>query len=40
MTKINFRIGELQISPTQTVPWHYHGNVQDDLGGLIKDKGA
>lgn len=24
-----FRIGELQISPTQQVPWHYHDNVQD-----------
>ncbi|MEP7219708.1 MAG: cupin domain-containing protein [Bacteroidota bacterium] len=24
-----FRISELQISPAQSVPWHYHGNVQD-----------
>ena len=24
-----FRISELQISPTQTVPWHFHNNVQD-----------
>jgi quercetin dioxygenase-like cupin family protein len=24
-----FRINELQISPTQSVPWHYHTNVQD-----------
>ena len=24
-----FRISELQISPTQTVPWHCHNNVQD-----------
>jgi mannose-6-phosphate isomerase-like protein (cupin superfamily) len=24
-----FRIAELQISPTQEVPWHYHTNVQD-----------
>ena len=24
-----FRITELQISPTQTVPWHYHSKVQD-----------
>jgi quercetin dioxygenase-like cupin family protein len=24
-----FRITELQLSPTQTVPWHYHNNVQD-----------
>ena len=25
----DFRISELQISPTQKVPWHYHNNVQD-----------
>ncbi|HZE72897.1 MAG TPA: cupin domain-containing protein [Pyrinomonadaceae bacterium] len=24
-----FRISELQISPTQRVPWHCHSNVQD-----------
>ena len=24
-----FRISELQISPTQRVPWHYHTNVAD-----------
>jgi mannose-6-phosphate isomerase-like protein (cupin superfamily) len=24
-----FRISELQISPTQKVPWHYHNYVQD-----------
>lgn len=24
-----FRINELQISPRQKVPWHYHSNVQD-----------
>lgn len=24
-----FRVSELQISPTQKVPWHYHNNVQD-----------
>jgi len=24
-----FRISELQISPTQTVPWHYHSHVRD-----------
>jgi mannose-6-phosphate isomerase-like protein (cupin superfamily) len=24
-----FRITELQISPKQKVPWHYHSNVQD-----------
>jgi len=34
-----FRIAELQISPTQTVPWHYHSNVQDTfyvLSGTIR----
>jgi quercetin dioxygenase-like cupin family protein len=24
-----FRVAELQISPTQSVPWHFHNNVQD-----------
>ena len=24
-----FRISELQLSPTQRVPWHHHSNVQD-----------
>ena len=24
-----FRISELQLSPTQTVPWHFHTNVSD-----------
>ena len=24
-----FRITELQLSPTQKVPWHYHNNVAD-----------
>lgn len=24
-----FRINELQISPTQKVPWHYHTNITD-----------
>jgi quercetin dioxygenase-like cupin family protein len=24
-----FRISEIQISPIQKVPWHYHNNVQD-----------
>jgi quercetin dioxygenase-like cupin family protein len=24
-----FRISELQISPAQRVPWHYHSNIQD-----------
>lgn len=34
-----FRINELQISPTQTVPWHYHSHVQDTfyvLGGQLR----
>jgi mannose-6-phosphate isomerase-like protein (cupin superfamily) len=34
-----FRITELQISPTQQVPWHYHNNVQDTfyvLSGAIR----
>jgi quercetin dioxygenase-like cupin family protein len=26
-----FRITELQISPKQKVPWHYHNNVQDSF---------
>lgn len=24
-----FRIIELQISPTQSIPWHYHSDIQD-----------
>ena len=34
-----FRISELQISPTQIVPWHCHSNVQDTfyvIEGKIK----
>jgi quercetin dioxygenase-like cupin family protein len=34
-----FRIAELQISPTQKVPWHYHNNVHDTfyvLAGSIR----
>ena len=27
--RAGFRINELQLSPTQKVPWHYHSNVQD-----------
>src|SRR5215470_17524444 len=27
--RTGFRISELQISPTQSVPWHYHTYVQD-----------
>ncbi len=26
-----FRISELQISPTQQVPWHFHTNIQDTI---------
>lgn len=26
-----FRITEMQISPTQEVPWHYHNHAQDTL---------
>jgi mannose-6-phosphate isomerase-like protein (cupin superfamily) len=35
----NFRITELQIGPTQEVPWHYHNDVQDTfylLSGAIR----
>jgi quercetin dioxygenase-like cupin family protein len=34
-----FRIQEIQISPTQQVPWHYHNNVSDTfyvLAGRIR----
>ena len=34
-----FRISELQISPTQKVPWHYHSNVRDTfyvLDGVLR----
>ena len=34
-----FRINELQISPTQQVPWHYHSHIRDTfyvLEGLIR----
>jgi mannose-6-phosphate isomerase-like protein (cupin superfamily) len=34
-----FRITELQISPTQKVPWHFHNNIQDTfyvLEGAIR----
>jgi mannose-6-phosphate isomerase-like protein (cupin superfamily) len=27
--RAGFRINELQISPTQAAPWHYHSNIQD-----------
>jgi quercetin dioxygenase-like cupin family protein len=34
-----FRISEIQISPTQKVPWHYHRNIRDTfyvLEGTIR----
>ena len=34
-----FRISEIQLSPTQKVPWHYHNTVQDTfyvLAGQIR----
>lgn len=34
-----FRIVEMQIGPTQTIPWHYHSEVQDTfyvLNGRIR----
>jgi len=27
--RAGFRINELQISPTQKVPWHFHHNIDD-----------
>jgi mannose-6-phosphate isomerase-like protein (cupin superfamily) len=30
-----FRISELQISPAQQVPWHYHTNVADTFYVLV-----
>lgn len=34
-----FRIAEMQIGPTQTVPWHYHTETQDTfyvINGMIR----
>ena len=31
LVRPNFRITEMQISPTQEVPWHYHNHVQDTV---------
>ena len=34
-----FRIAEMQISPTQTIPWHYHTKSQDTfyvISGTIR----
>jgi len=34
-----FRIAEMQISPTQTIPWHYHTDAQDTfyvINGTIR----
>ena len=30
-----FRITEIQLSPTQQVPWHYHSAVQDTFYVLV-----
>jgi mannose-6-phosphate isomerase-like protein (cupin superfamily) len=30
-----FRISEMQIGPTQTIPWHYHTRTQDTFYVLI-----
>jgi quercetin dioxygenase-like cupin family protein len=30
-----FRISELQLSPTQTVPWHFHTNISDTFYVLV-----
>ena len=35
-----FRVSELQLSPTQTVPWHFHTNISDTfyvLEGQMRD---
>ena len=32
-----FRISELQLSPTQTVPWHFHTNIADTFYVLEGD---
>ena len=29
LVRPDFRINELQLSPTQTVPWHAHTNISD-----------
>jgi len=37
--RAGFRISELQISPTQQVPWHYHSRIRDTfyvLEGCIR----
>lgn len=34
-----FRIAEMQINPTQTIPWHYHTQAQDTfyvVSGIIR----
>ena len=30
-----FHISELQLSPTQTVPWHFHTNISDTFYVLV-----
>ena len=32
-----FRVAELQLSPTQKVPWHYHSNISDVLRARRRD---
>lgn len=37
--RLGFRIGELQLSPTQKVPWHFHNNIDDTfyvLNGRVR----
>jgi quercetin dioxygenase-like cupin family protein len=29
LQRLGFRISELQLSPTQTVPWHFHNKISD-----------
>ena len=29
LVRPDFHISELQLSPTQSVPWHYHTNISD-----------
>ena len=35
-----FRISELQLSPTQTVPWHFHTNISDTFYVLRRQDAA
>ena len=31
LERLGFRINEITLSPTQTVPWHYHNTITDTL---------